>query len=206
VTIVGRSILPSYLNPKIGVATTPDSPDMAIAGKVRFTFRCQIDYILPGNFPSPASKTGPTIAEREWLFYCFSAQNSVSFSTATTTGAQNDITIGRYLIGDHVIGIEVERGSTSVVTIVDGIRTQVNLTINVGVPNTAYPVTIGNSIFDGRIYWMQMERLDAFGKPAELIWRFDANEYPGTGGLSYYDPRGREWTLSAPGAIVDSPS
>lgn len=37
--------------------------------------------------------------------------------------------------------------------------------------------------------------------PAELLWRFDANEYPGTG-LSYVDPRGRTWTLTTAAAIV----
>jgi hypothetical protein len=33
-----------------------------------------------------------------------------------------------------------------------------------------------------------------------LVWRFDANDYPGTG-TSYVDPRGRTWALAA-GAIV----
>lgn len=33
-----------------------------------------------------------------------------------------------------------------------------------------------------------------------VVWRFDAEDYPGTG-LSYVDPRGRTWTLSAAGAI-----
>jgi hypothetical protein len=37
--------------------------------------------------------------------------------------------------------------------------------------------------------------------PSELLWRFDAKDYPGTG-LSYTDPRGRTWTLTAAGAIV----
>jgi len=38
-------------------------------------------------------------------------------------------------------------------------------------------------------------------QPDRVVWRFDANDYPGTG-TSYVDPRGRTWTLSAAGAIV----
>ena len=34
-----------------------------------------------------------------------------------------------------------------------------------------------------------------------VIWRFDANEYPGTG-TSYVDPRGRTWTLASAAAIT----
>jgi hypothetical protein len=38
-------------------------------------------------------------------------------------------------------------------------------------------------------------------QPDAVVWRFDANDYPGAG-TSYVDPRGRTWTLSAAGAIV----
>jgi hypothetical protein len=38
-------------------------------------------------------------------------------------------------------------------------------------------------------------------QPDAVVWRFDANDYPGTG-TSYVDPRGRTWTLSAAGAIM----
>src|SRR6202008_4886178 len=34
-----------------------------------------------------------------------------------------------------------------------------------------------------------------------VVWRFDANDYPGTG-TSYVDPRGRRWDLNVAGAIV----
>ena len=53
----------------------------------------------------------------------------------------------------------------------------------------------------GRIYWAQLERLDPSGNPAGVIWRFDANDYPGTGTV-YTDPRGRTWTLSSSSAIT----
>lgn len=38
-------------------------------------------------------------------------------------------------------------------------------------------------------------------QPDVVMWRFDANEYPGTG-TSYVDPRGRTWTLSVAGVIT----
>ena len=36
---------------------------------------------------------------------------------------------------------------------------------------------------------------------SQLLWRFDANDYPGTG-TSYVDPRGRTWTLTSASAIT----
>ena len=46
-----------------------------------------------------------------------------------------------------------------------------------------------------------MEKLDAQGNSTEIVWRFDANEYPGTGTV-YTDPRGRTWTLTSATAIT----
>jgi hypothetical protein len=37
-------------------------------------------------------------------------------------------------------------------------------------------------------------------QPDTTVWRFDGNDY--TSGLSYTDPRGRTWTLTAAGAVV----
>jgi hypothetical protein len=38
-------------------------------------------------------------------------------------------------------------------------------------------------------------------QPDTVVWRFDANDYPGTG-TSYVDPRGRTWTQTIEGAIT----
>lgn len=40
---------------------------------------------------------------------------------------------------------------------------------------------------------------------SQLLWKFDASEYPGTG-TSYTDPRGRAWTLTAANSIHYEPS
>jgi hypothetical protein len=54
--------------------------------------------------------------------------------------------------------------------------------------------------FAGRIYWAEMRNGIA---PAvqTVVWRFDANEYPGTG-TTFTDPRGRVWNMGAATAIT----
>ena len=57
----------------------------------------------------------------------------------------------------------------------------------------------GGDAFDGRIYSVELRTgLDPAG--GTLLWRFDANDYPGTG-TAFTDPRGRIWSLSTPTAI-----
>lgn len=56
----------------------------------------------------------------------------------------------------------------------------------------------------GRIYWCEL-RTGTDPTAGTVIWRFDANDYPGTG-TSYVDPRGRTWTLSSASAIVPKPT
>ena len=54
--------------------------------------------------------------------------------------------------------------------------------------------------WDGRIYSIELRTgLDPAG--GTVLWRFDANDYPGTG-TSYVDPRGRTWTLTSAGVIT----
>jgi hypothetical protein len=50
------------------------------------------------------------------------------------------------------------------------------------------------SPWNGLIYSCEL-RSGLDPKGGSLLWRFDANEYPGTG-TSYTDPRGRTWTLT----------
>ena len=51
-----------------------------------------------------------------------------------------------------------------------------------------------------RIYSMEL-RTGTDPSAGTVVWRFDANDYPGTG-TSYVDPRGRTWTLSSATAIT----
>jgi F5/8 type C domain len=68
----------------------------------------------------------------------------------------------------------------------------------------ATPIRVGGEAGYGPnqpIYWAEA-RSGLNPDAGTLLWRFDANEYPGGGATSYTDPRGRTWTLTAPGAIT----
>lgn len=54
--------------------------------------------------------------------------------------------------------------------------------------------------FDGRIYWVEL-RTGLDPAAGAVVWRFDADDYPGTG-TTYTDPRGRTWTLTNAAAIT----
>ena len=57
-----------------------------------------------------------------------------------------------------------------------------------------------DTTFAGRIYSVEL-RSGLDPAAGTVLWRFDANDYPGSG-TSYTDPRGRTWTLSVAGAIT----
>ena len=54
--------------------------------------------------------------------------------------------------------------------------------------------------FNGRIYWVE-QRTGLDPAAGDIVWRFDASDYPGTG-TTWTDPRGRAWTMTAGGGIV----
>jgi hypothetical protein len=56
----------------------------------------------------------------------------------------------------------------------------------------------------GRIYWVEL-RTGTDPTAGTVIWRFDANDYPGTG-TTYVDPRGRTWTLTSASALIAKPT
>ena len=71
----------------------------------------------------------------------------------------------------------------------------------------AIPLRIGaygsagvTEVWNGRIYSVEL-RTGLDPTAGSVMWRFDANDYPGTGTV-YTDPRGRTWTLTAAAAIT----
>lgn len=54
--------------------------------------------------------------------------------------------------------------------------------------------------WNGRIYWVEL-RTGLDPAAGTVLWRFDADEYPGTG-TTWTDPRGRAWTLTTASAIT----
>lgn len=192
-----------YLDTALGTISTPDTSDMVIAGSVRLSIRAQVDAIGAG-FPPILTKAGPTVAEREFDIYVYDGNGQMAFSSADAGGTINvdAVIVSPTPLGSiHTYGIDFTRGVGTCWTIVDGIRTPVSLAVPFGVPDTSLPVVIGNAGAAARIYWAQLEQLNAAANPIATLWRFDAAEYPGTG-LAYTDPRGRVWSLSASGSIV----
>jgi hypothetical protein len=181
----------------VGTASTPDTPDMTITGPVRLTFRARIDSYGAG-FPFILSKEAA--GAREFYVYGYAPGNNVmNFSTQATGGGTEDATIVQPtpLGAPHTFGAEFAPGSATFTGIVDGARTTTVLGDTYASPNTGAPVLIGNTGIVSQIYWAQLETL-----AGAVIWRFDANDYPGTG-TSYVDPRGRTWTLTSAAAVTD---
>lgn len=68
----------------------------------------------------------------------------------------------------------------------------------------SYGASATLSEWDGRIYSVEL-RTGLDPTQGDILWRFDANDYPGSG-TEWTDPRGQTWTLNVAGAIsLDSP-
>jgi len=197
--VVNPWVVDQYLIPALGTISTPDTPDMAITGMVRLSFRARFDAILGTGFPSVVIKQ-TAAPVREYLVFLYHPNTDLmvfsSADPALTSFTQATMLASTPLGVAHTFGVEVAPNATSIVSILDGVRTT-QPAGQLVLPHTAAPVMIGGGDpnLQGRIYWAQLEKLDG-----TVIWRFDATEYPGTG-TSYTDPRGRVWTLSNANAI-----
>lgn len=194
-----------YLSLGAGTATTPDTANMTIAGRVRLTVSVRIDTVTAGQFPPIVGKY-PT--KREYMIYAFGATNGlVSMSTMQpdNTNTVDWIIRQPFPYGErHTYGSEFTPGNSGVVVIYDDTRASLTAGSLPTPPNTADPVTVGfASYITGRLYWAQLETLDGAGNVTGLVWRFDPTEYPGTGTV-FTDPRGRVWTLTSAAAISRS--
>lgn len=184
----------------VGTVTTPDTADMAITGKVRLSWGGRITSMGTG-FPWLLNKTGTT---RELMVYLYAPSTFQAFSTNGVSTANVDVGVPTGTLNvDHTWGIEFTPGSTAYTTIIDGTRANMVAGAPMMATHTNAAVQLSGNITGAvtRVYWMQLEKLDAQGNPSGVIWRFDANDYPGTG-TTYIDPRGRTWTLSAASAIT----
>jgi len=186
-----------YLDTTVGSVSTPDTSDMAPAGKMRLTVRARIDAIGAG-FPSLITKDPG--GNRELLIYCYDGNKAIAFSSSASGQPQNDAIITTVTPGRETTwGIEWTLGNGDRTTIVDGVRNTTPGAVWT-TPNTAAAVVVaGTTTMNARLYWMQFEKIDGSGN-ATLVWRFDATEYPGSGTV-FTDPRGRVWTLTSAAAI-----
>ena len=153
----GSTTATAYLD-KFQTVSTPDTPDMEIDGRVRILHYFELDS-GPASFSGTISKdAGTDAAGREMLFYFYSG--NTAFSTNTTTGAQIDFGVANGVVGEHEIGVEVARGSTAVVNLVDGARVPATLSSPLGLINNSVALQVGGTTFDGRVHWAQMEAID----------------------------------------------
>jgi hypothetical protein len=60
--------------------------------------------------------------------------------------------------------------------------------------------TGATAYFNGNIYYVEA-RTGLDPAAGDVLWRFDASDYPGGGATSYVDPRGRTWTLTTAAVI-----
>lgn len=211
---------PAFLTSDVGYVSTPDSADLRIVGDVRITAKVRLvrGTISGVTFPIIVGQTGqfsmlyrtaPGGGVQTHFRIDENATTGVATSRVLTANTGDQVDSIMFPDGDDAfVGAEIKNDT---VTRMRGIRsddadgpweiigTGYDAASVLVWPDAATSLLVGNG-WRGRIYWVQMETLDASGNPDELIWRFDADEYPGTG-TTYVDPRGRSWTL-ATGATI----
>jgi hypothetical protein len=209
----GTPFVPGYLTATVGTATTPD-PGLLPA-----------EFVLVYKVQGPTGGTPSQTIACQWISgqLCWLLRRIVGSGTTTMSMSNNGstatITATAAAVapsGDEYLAFAVtlnEAGKVRVTTkrSLDSGVTWSDLSTN-NIQNTLVPfdtpavVRIGGSSagttepFVGRIYWCEM-RTGTDPKAGTVVWRFDANEYPGTG-TSYVDPRGRTWTLTTASAIT----
>jgi hypothetical protein len=201
----GVPAVPGYLTPTIGTVTTlnpgPLPADCTFVFKVRGPATATYAQIAAQLEVSPLSWT-LALAPGDNVAYFISYPDGATPSYAYTVTPDPTG-------GDELRALSVQRNNGSgrqVITeraSIDGGTTWTQVatadfpTVTPAVsPNV---VRIGQSTFDGRVYSVEL-RTGLDPKGGTVVWRFDADEYPG--GTSYADPRGRTWTLTAPNAIT----
>jgi hypothetical protein len=201
-----------YLNPVNSVTT----PDPGVLPTV-FTVVQRVRYADLTGFPTVATQTEGT-DPRSWFLYR-TPVNGRWYLEATADGTWANRR-GNYTtqdqaippVGvDHSAAVTVEMNSAgrfymtawtydeTTTAWTTGTRT------DCGVSLTPFDVTtllrVGGGFPAGsRLYSVELRTgLDPAG--GTVVWRFDADDYPGTG-TTYTDPRGRTWTLSTAGAVT----
>jgi len=210
-TIPGTPAVPGYLTPTVGTVTTPDPGPLP----------AQCVFVFKVRGPS-ANGVLNTLAAQwnrpndvSWFVYRDSATGDVMLGTSTdgteATYAPATVATQPVSTNDETLALAVRLNSGGN-QIVDSFRWTGTAWVplaSASIPtrpvfDAAGPMVIGTTapsdIWNGRIYSVEL-RTGLDPTAGTVVWRFDADDYPGTG-TSYVDPRGRTWTLSAAGAIT----
>lgn len=203
--------VPGYLTATVGTATTPDPGPLPDA----FTLVYKVRGPTGGTSQNCIASQWPNSPNNSFMFHRMGGNTNHGFWYSTTgtdsiqrsaAGATITPTSDQYLATSIKLSqfINIPWSSS------DGVTWTA---LSAGVTNPPVPsvfdstsvIRIGarsNNVeqFQGRIYWAEL-RTGLDPAAGTVIWRFDANEYPGTG-TSYVDPRGRTWTLTSAAAIT----
>ena len=200
--------LAAYLTPTVGTATTPDPGvppnDCTFVYKVRANLAGPDQNIVAQFEGAPNNSWGLHTSPNEPSVYWYTSNNGTNLTLAGT------ITVPRIFTAvDEWHSLSVSSTTLTGRKSIDGgvTWTQIGTT-----PNTQPTLFDSSSVmrvglgagglgvYQGRIYSVEL-RSGLDPAAGSVLWKFDANDYPGTG-TSYTDPRGRTWTLTSASAIT----
>lgn len=202
----------AYLTPTIGTATTPDPGPLPNPCTFVFKVRGPI-----GTSGQRIVSHWPTAGNLSWTLYRRNDLNRIGAlvsADGTTTALQIEPSspIVTHEIEHLAYSLTSDNGANSVARSwgsPDGGATWQPLAPLSGARVTPFdstgPVRIGaqgtaTALWDDRIYSVEL-RTGLDPAAGAVVWRFDADDYPGTGTV-YTDPRGRQWTLTSAAAIT----
>jgi hypothetical protein len=204
-----------YLDPAVGYASTPDSPNWTVTGDFNLSARAILPLATGANRFLACQWPSSPSADQAWLWFITTTgimqmtlrNYDVVQSTANILTAAEVNAFGSSAV---YIGVRCRSstGRFAALTSTDGIvwtevGTPVTTTAWVVPQNSASPVHIGSRSvtgtdrFNNRIHWVEL-RTGLNPGAGALRFRFDAAESTGT---SWTDPRGVPWSLSAAGAV-----
>jgi len=209
------AFIDGYLDPMVGTVTTPD-PGPLPAGSYTFVVETVGPVNTNGTIVGQAENHA---TDRSWIFQRIVANGNLNFliyTAGTATPTLNRATGVQAISGGREIlagAVTVDNGgglgSLATWRKVGGVWSSVS-TANATAPLTTFDssqvvrvggITNTSGRFEGLIYSVEL-RTGTDPNAGTVVWRFDANEYPGEGASSYTDPRGRTWTLATPSAIT----
>lgn len=217
----GKTNPNGYMNPSVGILSTPNTSDLVIGTK-RFSITAKVtNAVAVGSVDQfITAQWNPN----DWFWAV--RTTGVVFGAYNTAGARLDYTVcsvaelapfmpvgsTRLLRLDFtpdfngtnaqsILSVSSDDGQTWQVVKTVATQGRIQIRDPAGAPLTVGShLTSGSSKWMGLIYWCQFQWLDAAGTATGTAWKFDGNDYPGTG-TSFTDPRGRTWTMTVAGAV-----
>jgi hypothetical protein len=215
----------AWFTPTTGGISTPDPgvppTTFTLVSKLRGPFNAAVYNTLAAQYPSSSGRSWHFSRRADTETYAGRIHSSLSENG--TTWKVNTVAPGTGLLPINYDYDEELAVAIDITGAVGTARIQVweklqGIWQRIGNLTTVYsgsapvlfdssaPVTIGASgdgtsnPFDGRIYSVEM-RTGLVPNAGTVLWRFDANDYPGSG-MEFTDPRGRVWTMTNPTSIT----